>query len=171
MRPPAGIPTRVAIVRAGGAHDVRFLGDMLRHAFHGRMSSGADGEPILWRYVAAWGRRGDRAVIACDGPHAVGAAWFRLFPPDEPGLGFLDETIPELAIAVVPSSRGRGIGAELLTALLERARADGFAALSLSVRADSPAVALYERFGFRSVAEEGGACTMRADLASPSAPP
>jgi GNAT superfamily N-acetyltransferase len=154
----------VAILRAGLAHDVSFLRHMLRHAFHGRGSGGPEGEPILWRYVVAWGRRGDRAVIASDGPFPVGAAWYRLFSAQEPGLGFVDEQTPELAIAVVPSWRGKGIGAELLTALMEQARADGFAALSLSVDSDSPAIALYDRFGFRTVAGDDEACVMRAGL-------
>ena len=48
-------------------------------------------------------------------------------------VGFVDETTPELAIAVVPSRRGRGIGETLLEALVERARAEGHRALSLSV--------------------------------------
>jgi GNAT superfamily N-acetyltransferase len=154
----------VAIIRAGDDHDVRFLKDMLRHAFHGRVSETPGGEPILWRYVRAWGRRGDRAVIALDGPFSVGAAWYRLFAADERGHGFISEEIPELAIAVVPSRRRKGIGVELLTALLQQARADGYPAISLSVSADSPAVSLYERLGFAAVAEHGESLTMRADL-------
>jgi ribosomal protein S18 acetylase RimI-like enzyme len=64
----------------------------------------------------------------------------------------------------VPSKRGSGLGSELLGALLDRARADGYAAISLSVEKDNPAVALYERHGFERVSEDDGAYTMRADL-------
>ena len=99
---------------------MRFLRDMLRHAYHWRLSE--DTERPVYRYVANWGRRGDAGVIALDGPHAYGAAWYRLFTEDEPGFGFVDEATPELTIAVVPSRRGKGAGAELLKALLERAR-------------------------------------------------
>ena len=70
-------------------------------------------------------------------------------------------------IAVVPSRRGKGFGHELMTGLLERARRAGYDALSLSVAKDSPAVSLYERYGFRAVAEPDDALTMVAKLGSP----
>ena len=74
---------------------------------------------------------------------------------DEPGYGFVDEETPELAIAVVPSRRGRGLGKEMLEALLARAREDGFRRLSLSVENDNPAIGLYESYGFRTVDKRG----------------
>jgi ribosomal protein S18 acetylase RimI-like enzyme len=51
-----------------------------------------------------------------------------------------------------------------MDALLARARADGYTSISLSVASDSPAVALYERYGFEKVEESDGAWTMRAQL-------
>jgi ribosomal protein S18 acetylase RimI-like enzyme len=151
------------VIRPGGAHDVPFLRDMLRHAFYWRAFVGDD-EPPLTRYVESWGRRGDSAMIVIDDFQPVGAAWYRLFKADRPGFGFVDEDTPELAIAVVPSQRGRGLGEELLSSLLERARADGFAAVSLSVAKDNPAVGLYERHGFERLREDDGAFVMRAAL-------
>ena len=38
------------------------------------------------RYVDGWGRAGDRALVAIDDFHPVGAAWYRLFSEAEPGL-------------------------------------------------------------------------------------
>ncbi len=76
----------------------------------------------------------------------------------------MDEETPELTIAVVPSCRGKGYGAELLTALLDRARADGYRRISLNVESDSPAVHLYERHGFEKVADRDGASVMVARL-------
>jgi ribosomal protein S18 acetylase RimI-like enzyme len=108
-------------------------------------------------------------MIAIDQGFPVGAAWYRLFKPDRRGYGFVDEQTPELSIAVVPSRRGAGIGGELMTGLLERARREGYAAISLSVAKDSPAVGLYERYGFERVDERDGAVTMRADLSAPEA--
>ena len=122
-----------SMLRPVGPQDARFLRDMLRHAYHWRLAE--DTERPVYRYVQNWGRPGDAGVIALDGPHAYGAAWYRLFTADEPGFGFVDEQTPELTIAVVPSRRGKGAGAELLEALLERARADGFDAVSLSADA------------------------------------
>lgn len=52
-------------------------------------------------------------------------------------------------IAVDPPQRRRGIGTALLTTLIERAGADE--SYTLEVRPSNPgAIALYERFGFRS---------------------
>jgi GNAT superfamily N-acetyltransferase len=151
------------MVRPVEIHDVRFLRDMLRHAYHWRLQE--DTEWPVYRYVANWGRRGDAGVLALDGPHPYGAAWYRLFTEAEPGFGFVDEDTPELTIAVVPSRRGKGTGKELLDALLERARADGFHAVSLS--AAESQTPYYERFGFATVEKTPHAVTMLAALASP----
>jgi GNAT superfamily N-acetyltransferase len=152
------------MIRAAGAQDVRFLRDMLRHAYYWRIDESAD-LPVA-RYVLGWGRPGDAGLVALDDANPVGAAWYRLFSRAEPGFGFVDESTPELTIAVVPSRRGKGFGHELMTGLLERARRGGYHALSLSVAKDSPAVALYERYGFRPVAEPDDALTMVAELGS-----
>jgi ribosomal protein S18 acetylase RimI-like enzyme len=153
------------VIRRAGPQDVPFLRDMLRHAYYWRAASVPEsGEPPVQRYVERWGRPGDTALIAIQDYQRVGAAWYRLFRADDPGYGFVDEETPELSIAIVPSRRGTGLGSELLTALLERARADGYESISLSVEKDNPAVVLYERHGFRRVREDDGAYTMRADL-------
>ena len=148
------------MLRPVDVHDVRFMRDMLRHAYHWRLSE--DTERPVYRYVSNWGRRGDAGVIALDGPHPYGAAWYRLFTADEPGFGFVDEQTPELTIAVVPSHRGKGAGAELLQALLDRARADGYSAVSLSAMKGQ--TGLYERYGFEPVRETPQAVTMLARL-------
>ena len=96
---------------------------MLKHAYHWRLN--ADPDLPVASYVNNWGRPGDAGVVASRGPHRYGAAWYRLFPASEPGFGFVDEETPELTIAVVPSRRGGGLGRELMTALLDRARAGG----------------------------------------------
>ena len=150
------------MIRPGTPQDARFLRDMLRHAYYWR-SSGAEDVPNS-RYVEGFGRPGDAAVIALDEGFPVGAAWYRLFKQSAPGYGFVDEQTPELSIAVVPSQRGHGFGGELMDALLARARADGYPAISLSVAKDSPSVRLYERYGFEKVDERDGAITMRAQL-------
>jgi ribosomal protein S18 acetylase RimI-like enzyme len=155
------------VIRPAGREDVPFLKDMLRHAYYWRSNTpDAAVEPTVQRYVTGWGRAGDSAVVALEGRGRVGAAWYRLFTAEEPGYGFVDEHTPELSIAVVPSRRGRGYGDELLAALLDRARGEGFEQISLSVDAENPALKLYERNGFRQVGEEGGSLTMLARLGS-----
>ncbi len=151
------------VLRRGGAQDGRFLRDMLHHAYYWRERVPGS---LVSRYVRGWGRAGDTAVIALENGFPVGAAWFRLFTGAEPGYGFVDERTPELAIAVVPSKRGHGVGEELLVALVERARASGYEALSLSVEPGNPARKLYERHGFEVVGQGPEAWTMRASVAS-----
>src|ERR671932_724451 len=153
------------MIRPAGPQDARFLRDMLRHAYFWRMS--ADADLPLYRYVANWGRRGDFGLVAIDDAKTLaGAAWYRLFRTAEPGFGFVDEQTPELTIAVVPSRRGQGFGHELLTGLLDHARAEGFHRISLSVESESPAAALYEKYGFRRAADGDDAVTMVAPLRS-----
>ena len=147
------------MIRQAGPQDVRFLRDMLKHAYHWRLN--ADPDLPVARYVNNWGRPGDAGIIAWEnGP--IGAAWYRIFKEREPGFGFVDERTPELTIAVVPSRRGSGLGGQLLEALLERARRDGHATISLST--EQGLTGLYERYGFRPVEEKDGTVTMKADL-------
>jgi len=154
------------VIRRGGRQDVRFLRDMLHHAYYWRERNPGDGPGPAARYVKAWGRPGDTVLIAIDEGFPVGAAWYRLFERDLPGYGFVADEIPELAIAVVPSRRGRGIGEALLEALFDRARTDGYRALSLSVERENPAlVAFYEGHGFTVVGDgDEHSVTMRRDL-------
>jgi ribosomal protein S18 acetylase RimI-like enzyme len=152
-------------VRRADVKDVRFMRDMLHHAFYARESTFTGEEEPVYRYVIGWGREGDAGVIALDDGFPVGAAWYRLFSADEPGYGFVDEGTPELAIAVVPSRRGRGIGELMLSSLLERAKTDGYGQVSLSVERHNPALRLYEKHGFRVVREAGNAYVMVASLA------
>ncbi len=152
------------MIRRGDANDTAFLRDMLRHAYYWRWEEPDLRDLPVSRYVEGWGRPGDRALVLIEGFQPVGAAWYRLFSEAQPGYGFVDEQTPELTIAVVPSRRGRGYGAELLTELLAQAKEDGYEAVSLSVEPDNPALALYERHGFEKVGERGGASIMRAAL-------
>jgi ribosomal protein S18 acetylase RimI-like enzyme len=153
------------VIRRGGAQDIRFLRDMLHHAYYWKERAPGEGAGPVRLYVKGWGRPGDTALVALDDGFPVGAAWYRLFSPRSPGYGFVDERTPELAIAVVPSARGRGIGKALLEALLARARAAGHQAISLSVdKLNDGAIRLYEQHGFRRVAESDSSLTMVCGL-------
>lgn len=117
--------------------------------------------PELFHYVDGWPRSGDAGVVAEDadgGP--TGAAWYREFSDADPGYGFVDATVPEVAIGVVPGRRGEGIGHALLDALHALARQQGLHALSLSVETANPARRLYERVGYAVVDEQERAVTM-----------
>lgn len=151
-----------------------FLWDMLYEAVHrpaGEPEPSREeilSKPGISHYLEGWGRPGDAAVVALeeDSGRRIGAAWYRLMPPEDPGYGFVDAATPEIAVAIVPEHRGRGVGDALLRALKNVAGSQGFASLSLSVQRGNPgAVRLYERHGFRKLSEVGDSGTMRLDLA------
>ena len=126
---------------------------------------------LLWEtrsrtlVYAEWGRPGDTAVVAVDDQgQPIGAAWYRLFSPNESGYGFVNSSIPELSMAVVDEHRGRGIGRALLKALIGAAASEGFTALSLSVEQDNRAIALYESVGFNRFRLADNAWIMQVDL-------
>ncbi len=138
------------------ADDVEFLWEMVYWAAHVDEDEGVTlaemrRDPDLIGHVAGWGRAGDLGVVAELGGRRIGAAWLRRFDPAISDYSvFVDDDTPELVIAVAPDHVGRGVGTTLLTALYERADAVVEATV-LSVRADSPAVRLYERIGFREL--------------------
>ncbi|HZQ16068.1 MAG TPA: GNAT family N-acetyltransferase [Gaiellaceae bacterium] len=147
------------MIRRGSHADVPFMRSMLAHAYAWRVNA-FEADIPLTRYVDNWGRAGDVSVIAHEIGNRIGAAWLRRFTAAEPGYGFVDEATPELTIAVVPSQRGRGLGRELMHALLDDAREAGYAQVSLSVEKGSPAVGFYEREGFENVGESDGGLVM-----------
>ncbi|MEP6698712.1 MAG: N-acetyltransferase [Verrucomicrobiota bacterium] len=112
-------------------------------------------QPEYARYVENWGREGDRGFVAHDAKdqQLLGAVWLR--PPT-------GNVTPELAFAVSPGQRRRGIGAALLTRWV-RANPEQ-SEISLKVGASNPAIRLYERFGFKVVAEGATAVTMRREV-------
>ena len=156
MHPRIGM----TVIRRGGQPDVPFMRSLLTHAYNWHVSRFETDVPI-GRYVDGWGRPGDTALLAIEGGHRIGAGWFRLFREAAPGYGFIDDATPELTIVVVPSRQGQGIGQLLLAGLIERAEADAYRGLSVSVEKSHPEIAAYEAAGFEQVAEDGLAVTMR----------
>jgi ribosomal protein S18 acetylase RimI-like enzyme len=162
-------------LRAALASDEPFLFAML--ALAASMDESAESlerartDPMLWPYAADFGRAGDLGVIATLGA-PVGAAWLRLQQGEPHPMKLWTPEVPELAIAVRPSARGRGLGAALLGELIARARGL-YPAMVLSVRRENPAVRLYRRFGFlveREVQNRVGTTSlvMHLDLSGPS---
>ena len=73
-----------------------------------------------------------------------------MFTGENRGYGYINDSIPELSAGVLPAHRGKGIGCILLERLLEEATRK-YPGVCLSVRANNPAVHLYERAGFQPV--------------------
>jgi GNAT superfamily N-acetyltransferase len=154
----------MTVIRRGGLPDVPFMRSLLTHAYNWHVNR-LDATIPVGRYVDGWGRPGDTALLALEGGHRIGAGWFRLFREAAPGYGFVDDQTPELTIVVVPSRQGQGIGQLLLAGLVERAQADAYRGLSVSVEKSHPEVAVYEAAGFQQVGESDHAVTMRRSFA------
>jgi ribosomal protein S18 acetylase RimI-like enzyme len=110
-------------------------------------------KPEIACYVQGWGQPHDRGFAALVKGEPVGAAWLRLLTAERPGYGYVDDDTPELSIAVLPKFRGRGIGSQLMTCLLELAQQTRYPAVCLSVSPGNPALRLYQRLGFAKVDE------------------
>ncbi len=89
-----------------------------------------------------------RPAVKDDEPFLpIGAAWIRLLTGNEKTISYVNDVIPELAIAVLPAYLGSGVGTQLLKQVLEAAK-KRYSSVVLSVRATNPAKQLYERMGF-----------------------
>ena len=162
-------------VRPAGPEDAEFLVDMLLHCVNWSGEERYTRKQVLKDkatslYVAGWQREGDLGLIAVDlaGPSGlqipIGAAWLRRFAARNPGFGFVAEDVPELAMAVAPHQRGRGIGTGLLRSLAAKAREQGIDRISLSVEHGNPAKKLYSSLGFISYTERENSSTLLLDL-------
>ena len=112
--------------------------------------------PEYSRFVEGWGSPTDRGYVAHDKNEGtlLGAVWLRTPAEIQP-----DEAPPELAFAVKEGHRKHGIGASLLTQLV-RANPQ-LSAVLLHVGPHSPAVRLFERFGFEIDRQEARSVVMR----------
>lgn len=102
----------------------------------------------------------DGLVALGDDDVAVGAAWYRVLPQNEPGFGFIGIAVPELIIGVHPLWRARGVGRSLLRGIVQLAGSQGHARISLSVERDNFARNLYRAEGFAVVGQGSTRDTM-----------
>jgi ribosomal protein S18 acetylase RimI-like enzyme len=121
-------------------------------------------KPELRKYTEGFGREHDHCLVAQENGMLVGAVWVRCFPKEDPGYGFVDESIPELGMAVHEPYRGQGIGTKLIEAMISHLLSHGYGKVSLSVDGTNPAIRLYRRFGFFDVKTENGTHTMVLEL-------
>ena len=155
-------------IRPLAPEDEPILWTMLYHGLHAAETEAAPSpdlvrRPEFSRYVEGWGGPHDRGFVAYDPDKqdVLGAVWFRSPITPEGEAQSPDEEAPELAFAVAPGHRRRGIGAALFTQWV-RAHPEQ-SAVSLRVNARNPVVRLYERFGFRVAREGDGSVTLRRD--------
>ena len=137
-------------IRSITTKDEPIVWEMLQYASHESSLEAVKKQPCLAVYASNWGRFGDLGCLATKDGLNLGMAWLRLWQNQAKGFGYVSNEIPELAIAVLPGYRGKGIGTNLLTQVLAMARKD-FLGVSLNIREDNPVLKLYERFGFVKV--------------------
>jgi [ribosomal protein S18]-alanine N-acetyltransferase len=82
-------------------------------------------------------------MIAREGQSALGFALFRRV---------LDEA-ELLLIAVRPNRQRSGVGAQLLSRVVEKLKCENVTSIHLEMRIDNPAFAFYKRFGFDQVGQ------------------
>ena len=96
---------------------------------------------MFWNELAQGDTR--TYVVATEGDEVVGYA----------GLAEMPDEAYVQTIAVAPAHQRRGLGARLLTHLLDDAKRRGSPRVGLEVRVDNkPAIAMYEAFGFQPIA-------------------
>ena len=106
--------------------------------------------PAVRIYAESWGRADDIGVVAVVDGVDAGACWMRVLP-EGVGLASVDARTPQLGIALHPDFQRRGIGTRLMREALARAWDAGHAQVALTVHPENPAIALYERCGYRKV--------------------
>ena len=118
--------------------------------------------PEIASLLVQWKKReGDFAFIAeNEQEEAIGAVWYRFSIIEKPSFGFVDEDTPELGISVLLEYRDMGLGTVLMNKMLHYAKSIGLKQISLSVDPKNFALSLYQKTGFKKVAESGTSWTM-----------
>lgn len=141
-------------IRPADAKDEAFLWECLALAAYAEDADEARRDPYLSKWLNGWPKSNEFGAIAQIGNRPVGACWARQFAGPDPALAiYIDDRTPEIAVAVMPEARGRGIGEALVKTMCDKARQRDRAGLCLTVRSNNPAIRLYERLGFEYVAE------------------
>lgn len=114
--------------------------------------------PATRQYVERW-----LTTLLDDGKHLLAVDGDTI--TGHVGYAPRDASVPELLVFVDEAYHDRGIGTELCRHAIAHAAADGCEGLTLRVElGNSRAVHVYERLGFRQVAEHDDNVEMRLDV-------
>lgn len=133
------------VVRFAAPPDVVGLVE-LKTQWAGRPAEAGESEQLR-SALDEWLRRSDVAcAVAEHGGHLVGMAWMVVFER-VPDLGDVNRHSADVqSVFVLPSYRGRGVGAELVRSLCDAA--DRRAIPRVMVHSSTRAIDLYRRAGF-----------------------
>lgn len=111
--------------------------------------------PEVNAYIRDFGKeKSDYCLVADFEGKIIGAVWVRIISGDIKGYGYVDDHTPEFAISLFEKYRNQGVGALLMTAMIEHLRKSGYNQASLNVKKENYAVRLYHKMGFKIVKEE-----------------
>ena len=103
-------------------------------------------------YIRDFGRQQeDHCLVAEADGKIVGAVWVRVMDD----YGHIDNHTPSLAISLYKDYRNRGIGTELLRRMLDTLKGKGYPQVSLSVQKSNYALRMYQKAGFKVIADRG----------------
>jgi len=156
-----------AVFRKIQKSDQVFLWEMLYQAIYIQENETAPdrdilNDPKIAVYAENWGRANDVGLLAISdeaNDKPIGAAWLRLLTGKRKGFGYINDTTPELSIALLPEYRRQGIGTKLLKQLLQLTD-PVFDQICLSVDRRNPAISIYQQLGFTQYARNGHSLTM-----------
>lgn len=154
-------------IREIQAEEYDFLWKMLYKAIYSpdqQLHESIIYEPTLAKYAASFGQEGDYGFVLSANNNLVGAAWTRLLKGKDKGYGFVDDSTPELSVAIDEAFRGKGYGQSLIERLAEKLENQGYKQLSLSVDKQNRAFNLYQKLGFVIVSEAKTSCIMVKEL-------
>lgn len=118
-------------------------------------------EPELWMYIDEFGtKKNDHCLVAEIDNKIVAAVWVRCIK----AFGHISKTVPVFAISVYPEFRGKGIGKNLMKAMLKLLKSKGYTLASLTVQKDNYAVKMYQQVGFEIVDENAEEFIMSCQL-------
>ncbi|MDE6616426.1 MAG: GNAT family N-acetyltransferase [Lachnospiraceae bacterium] len=106
-------------------------------------------KPELQLYISGFGKEDDRCLVAETEDKIVGAVWTRIIND----YGHIDDETPSFAISIYKGYRNRGIGTELVAAMLKLLKHNGYKQVSLSVQKANYAASMYKKAGFEVVYE------------------
>ena len=106
-------------------------------------------------YIRDFGKeKADYCLVGDFEGKIIGAVWIRIISGDIKGYGYVDDHTPEFAISLLEEYRNQGLGYQLITAMIDYLRKNGYKQASLNVKKENYAVKLYHKMGFEIAKED-----------------
>jgi ribosomal protein S18 acetylase RimI-like enzyme len=124
--------------------------------------------PQVRVYIDKFGQKKDDCCLVADlNGKIIGGVWVRILADKMKGYGNIDNKTPEFAISLFKEYRNCGIGTQLMHEMFARLKAKGYKQASLSVQKGNYAVKMYQKLGFKIIAENEEDYIMRIILTCP----